>query len=151
METDEGYDPALWSEHAEIGWQAMAIPEEYGGAGFGFLEQVVLLEEMGARCIRRPSSRPWCSAANALLVAGTEAEAGVSPRDRLGGDDRHLAFTEPSGRWDEAGIEATASREGDGWVIDGTKSFVLDGHVADLLIVAAKTGGDGVSLFLVPR
>ena len=59
-----------------------------------------------------------------------------------------LAFTEPNGRWDESGIEATATADGDGWKISGTKSFVLDGHTADLVLVAARTPA-GVSLFHV--
>jgi alkylation response protein AidB-like acyl-CoA dehydrogenase len=152
METDEGYDPDLWREHAELGWQAMAIPEEYGGAGFGFLEQVVLLEEMGRSLYPAPFFSTAVLAANALLLGGTERQKqdhlpGIASGETIA----TLAFTEPNGRWDASGIEATATRDGDGWVIDGTKSFVLDGHVAGLLIVAAKTGGpDGVSLFLVP-
>jgi alkylation response protein AidB-like acyl-CoA dehydrogenase len=151
METEKGYDPGLWREHAELGWQAMAIPEEYGGAGFGFLEQVVLLEEMGRSLYPAPFFSTAVLAANTLLLGGTEEQKLAHlPGIASGETVATVAFTEPNGRWDASGIEATATRDGDGWVIDGTKSFVLDGHVADLLIVAARTDSDGVGLFLVP-
>ena len=151
MESEDGYDPALWAEHAELGWQAMAIPEEYGGAGFGFLEQVVLLEEMGRSLFPSPFFSTAVLAANALLVAGSEEQkAEYLPAIASGELIATVAVTEPNGRWDEAGVIASATREGDRWSISGTKSYVLDGHVAGLLVVAARTSDDGVSLFLVP-
>ncbi len=150
METDEGFDRSQWSEIAEMGWQAMAIPEEYGGAGFGFLELVVLLEEQGAALFPSPFFSTVVLAANALLVAGSEAQKQeYLPHIAAGELVATLAATEPNGRWDESGVEAVATAGKDGWQISGTKSFVIDGHTADLLIVAARTG-QGVSLFLVP-
>ncbi|MGF1665236.1 MAG: acyl-CoA dehydrogenase family protein [Acidimicrobiia bacterium] len=150
METEEGFDRAQWTEIAEMGWQAMAIPEEYGGAGFGFLELVVLLEEQGAALFASPFFSTVVLAAGTLLEGGSEAQKSTwLPRIAVGEIVATLATTEPTGRWDESGVEAVASPVDGGWSITGTKSFVIDGHTADLLIVAARTAG-GVSLFLVP-
>ncbi len=149
MESDDGYDSSLWKENAAMGWQAMAIPEQYGGAGFGFLEQVVLLEEMGRSLYPTPYLSTAVMAANVLLEAGSEEQKlrylpGLAAGDLIA----TVAFTEPNGVWEERGVEATATRKGTGFVLSGTKSFVLDGHTADLLIVAARTE-EGVGLFLV--
>ena len=150
METDDGFDRAAWREVAELGWQAMAIPEEYGGAGFGFLELAVLLEEQGRALYAGPFLSTVILASNALLLAGTEEQKqnwlpGIASGDVVA----TVAWTEPSGSWDEAGVEAAATRSEDGWELNGIKRFVLDGHTADLVIVAARTDA-GVSLFLVP-
>jgi alkylation response protein AidB-like acyl-CoA dehydrogenase len=104
METDEGFDRAQWGEIAEMGWQAMAIPEEYGGAGFGFLELVVLLEEQGAALFPSPffSTVP-CWQRTAFLLAGSEEQKQDPPSDRLRRLVATLATTEPNGRWDESG------------------------------------------------
>jgi len=150
MESETGYDEAQWKEIAELGWQAMAIPEEYGGAGFGFLEMVVLLEEQGRTLYPSPFFSTVVLASNALLLAGSEEQkmrwlAPIAAGDLVA----TVAYTEPNGRWDESGIEASATLDGDEWVITGTKSYVIDGHTADLLIVAARSP-EGVSLFAVP-
>jgi alkylation response protein AidB-like acyl-CoA dehydrogenase len=151
METTEGYDPKVWSQMAnELGLQSLAIPEEYGGQGFTNVELTVVLEEMGRALLCAPYFSTAVLAANAILHSGDEdAKKRLLPGIASGETIATLAFTEPNGRWDEAGIEATASEGDGGWTIDGTKMFVLDGHVADLIIVAARTGA-GVSLFSVP-
>ncbi len=88
-------------------------------------------------------------AANALLHSGDDAaKAAHLPGIASGETIATVAFTEPNGRWDAEGIEATATPDGDGWSITGTKMFVLDGHIADLILVAARTDA-GVSLFAV--
>ncbi len=150
METDEGFDRGQWSEIAEMGWQGMAIPEEYGGAGFGFLELAVLLEEQGAALLPAPFFSTVVLAANALLAAGSDQQKKEwLPKIAAGETVATLATTERNGRWDETGVEATATAKDSGWTLNGTKSYVLDGHTADLVIVAARSGA-GVSLFLVP-
>src|SRR5215207_2356988 len=151
METTEGYDPKVWSQMAnELGLQSLAIPEEYGGQGFTNVELTVVLEEMGRALLCAPYFSTAVLAANAILHSGDEdAKKRLLPGIASGETIATLAFTEPNCRWDEAGIEATASQGDGGWTIDGTKMFVLDGHVADLIIVAARTGA-GLSLFSVP-
>lgn len=150
MDTDQGFDRDVWNQMADqMGLQALAIPEEYGGQGFGFVELIVVLEEMGRSLLCAPFFSSVVLSANTLLLSGDdEAKNAHLPGIAAGETIAALALTEENGRWDEAGVTAEASQAGDGWTIDGTKSFVLDGHAADLLIVAARTA-KGVSLFTV--
>ena len=151
MDTDAGYDRGHWQAIAEMGWLAMAIPEEWGGAGFSFLELFVLLEEQGRSLFCSPFLSTVVMAASVVEEAGDRRQKQqVLPAIAEGDLTAAVAFTEPNGRWDAAGVAARAEpRDGGGWILNGTKSFVLDGQVADLLVVAARTG-QGVSLFLVP-
>jgi alkylation response protein AidB-like acyl-CoA dehydrogenase len=159
METEEGYDPALWEQMgSQLGLQGLAIPEEYGGSGYSYVELIVVLEEMGRALLTAPYFSTVALGANAILHSGDDA----AKKELLGGiasgeTIATLAMTEDSGRWDAEGITATAtpasaagsgSTGGDGYTIDGHKMFVLDGHTANLIIVAAKTG-DAISLFTV--
>jgi alkylation response protein AidB-like acyl-CoA dehydrogenase len=150
METEGGYDAAVWTQMAEqMGLQGLAIPEEYGGSGFGYVELGIVLEEMGRALLCAPFFSSVVLAANALIHSGDDAaKAAHLPGIASGETIATLAFTEPSGKWDEAGITAQATAAGDGYTISGTKSFVIDGHTANLLIVAARTA-NGVSLFTV--
>jgi alkylation response protein AidB-like acyl-CoA dehydrogenase len=150
METPEGYDPSVWDQMAQqLGLQGLAIPEEYGGSGYGYVELVVVLEEMGRALLCAPYFSSVALAANTLLASGDDAaKKEYLPGIAAGSTIATLAFTEDSGRWDEAGITLTATKSGDGYTLDGHKSFVLDGHTANLILVAARTGA-GVSLFAV--
>ena len=150
METESGYDPAVWSQMGEqMGLQGLIIPEEFGGSGYSYVELIVVLEEMGRRLLCAPYFSTVVLAANTLLHSGDDAaKADLLPGIASGETIATLAFTEPNGKWDASGIEAQATRSGDGWVINGTKSFVLDGHTASLILVAARTG-DAISLFAV--
>jgi alkylation response protein AidB-like acyl-CoA dehydrogenase len=150
METERGFDPEVWKQMAEqLGLQSLIIPEEYGGQGFGYVELTVVLEEMGKFLLCAPFFSTVVLASNTLIHSGDEAAKkehlpGIASGDTIA----TVAFTEPNGRWDESGIEATATNDGGAWKISGTKMFVLDGHTADLVLVAAKTG-KGVSIFAV--
>jgi alkylation response protein AidB-like acyl-CoA dehydrogenase len=150
METTEGYDEAVWSQMAnQLGLQAMTIPEALGGAGFGYVELTVVLEEMGRALVCAPYFSTVALGANALLHSGDEAaKADYLPGIASGETIATLAYTEPSGRWDLGSIELEASAGSDGYKLTGTKSYVLDGHSAGLVLVAAKTKG-GISLFAV--
>jgi len=150
METEQGYDEAVWKQMADqLGLQGLVIPEEFGGSGYGFIELVVVLEEMGRRLLCAPYFSSVVLAAQTLLHSGDDAaKKELLPGIASGETIATLAFTEPNGKWDESGITATATKSGDGWTLDGTKMFVLDGHTAGLIIVAAKTD-KGVSLFTV--
>lgn len=150
MDTEQGYDEAVWNQMAEqMGLQALAIPEEYGGQGYGFVEQVVVLEEMGRALLCAPYFSSCVLAANAILHSGDEsAKSELLPGIASGETRATLAFTEESGRWDEGGITMQATESGGSWTLDGTKMYVLDGATANLLIVAARTD-KGVSLFKV--
>ncbi len=150
METEEGYDPAVWEQMAnQLGLQAITIPEEYGGAGFGYVELIVVLEEMGASLLGAPYFSTVGLAANCLLSSGDEsAKKDYLPGIAAGETIATLALTEDSGRWDLDGVTLQATPAGEGWSLDGHKMFVIDGHTAQLILVAARTGA-GVSLFAV--
>ena len=155
METDTGFDPKLWADIAEQGWQAMAIPEAYGGAGFTFMEQAILMEEMGRSLFPAPFLSSIVLGADLILTAGSEGQKlellpGVASGERRVA----LVHVEESGTWDSSGISMVAKRDGDAFVLDGIKSFVLDGHTADTLLVVVRTtegssDDEGISLLVV--
>ena len=148
METDAGYDAAVWSQMAEqLGLQSLIIPEEFGGQGFGYVELIIVLEEMGRRLICSPFFSTVVLAANTLIHSGDDAaKAALLPGIASGETIATLAFTEESGKWDESGIAMAATADGDNWRLNGSKMFVLDGNTANLILVAARTD-KGVSLF----
>ena len=155
METTEGYEPKVWQQMGEqIGLQGLAIPEEFGGSGYTFLETGVVLEEMGRALLCAPYFSTAVLAANTLLLsddAAAKAEylPGIAGGESIG----TLALSEEDGRWDAPGVKLAATNSGDSWSLTGTKMFVLDGHVADVILVAARigagTGEDGISIFAV--
>ncbi len=156
MESELGYDPDVWKRiGAELGWPAVVVPEEYGGLGLTWVELVALMEVMGEAVLCSPFFSTVCLGGTALIVAGSEAQKrqhlpGIAEGQTLA----TLALTEPSGRWDAAGVETRARRDGDDFLLSGSKRFVPDGHLADLLVVAARAegseGDEGLSLFCVP-
>src|SRR6202790_1876641 len=148
METTDGYDPAVWNQMAEqLGLQSLTIPEEFGGSGFTYVELIVVLEEMGAALLCAPFFSTVALAANAILTSGdTRAMEYLLPDIAAGQTIATLAFTEDSGRWDAEGITLAAAPSAGGWALNGHKSFVIDGHVADLILVVARTPA-GLSLF----
>jgi alkylation response protein AidB-like acyl-CoA dehydrogenase len=156
MQSELGYDPQVWKQiGTELGWPSVIIPEEFGGLGLGYVELIALLELMGSALLCAPFFSSVCLGANVLLVAGSEEQKKeYLPGIAEGQTRATLAFTEANGRWDASGIEASARREGRDYVLSGKKSFVLDGHCADLLVVAARregTAGEaGISLFALP-
>ena len=148
MDTEKGFDDAVWNQMAEqMGLQSLIIPEEYGGSGYSYVELTVVLEEMGRALLCAPYFSTVVLAANTILQSGDDAaKKDLLPGIASGETRATLALTEANGRWDEEGVEATASKDGDAWKISGEKMFVLDGHTADLILVAARTDA-GVSLF----
>jgi len=152
METTEGYDPAVWAQTAQqLGLQGLAIPEEFGGGGFTYVELIVVLEEMGRALLCAPYFSTVALAANALLSSPDDAaKKEYLPGIAAGDTIATLALTEESGRWDRTGItmRARATKTRDKYSLSGVKSFVIDGHTANLILVAARTKA-GVSLFAV--
>ena len=154
METPDGTDRQVWQQAgAQLGLQGIAIPEQYGGAGFTLAEQAIVLEELGAALYGGPYLASAVLAATALLSASDEAaRRELLPGIASGQTVATLAFTEDDGSWDPEAIRLAATR-GEGspdspWMLDGHKSFVLDGHTADLILVVAAAG-PGLSLFAV--
>jgi alkylation response protein AidB-like acyl-CoA dehydrogenase len=139
----------------ELMLQGLAIPEEYGGQGFTFIELGIVLEEMGRVLLCAPYFSSVVLAAGAILAAGTDAEKqALLPGIASGDTIAALAFTEPSGKWDAAGItmEATENVGGE-FRLSGEKMFVIDGFTADTIVVVARTAGttgtDGIMFFTV--
>jgi alkylation response protein AidB-like acyl-CoA dehydrogenase len=156
METTEGYDPAVWKQMGqELMLQGLAIPEEYGGQGFTFIELGIVLEEMGRVLLCAPYFSSVVLAAGAILAAGTDADKqALLPGIASGDTIAALAFTEPSGKWDAAGITMEAKENvGGEFRLSGEKMFVLDGFTADTIVVVARvegtTGTDGIMFFTV--
>lgn len=155
MDTAEGYDPEIWRQlSAQLALPGIHIPEQYGGAGFGMVELCIVMEEMGRALLCAPYFSTVVLATNAILNAGTEAQKStLLPDLACGVRLAALAVTEPNGQWDPHAIELVATPVAEGFLLEGAKSYVVDGHVADLLVVAGRVpgtaGGDGLALFTV--
>lgn len=145
LEGPEPFDRALWKGLAEMGFLGAAIPEEYGGVGLGHLELCVIAEELGRAVAPVPVASSIYQAAEALMLAGTEAQKQTwLPKLASGEAIGTLALAEGLGRVTEKSVKATVS----GGKLSGVKTPVADGDVADLAIVTAREGGK-VSLFMV--
>ncbi|HEU4894449.1 MAG TPA: acyl-CoA dehydrogenase family protein [Acidimicrobiia bacterium] len=149
MMSDQGLDRGLWKELAEMGWPGLAISEEHGGSGLSPVEMSVLLEEMGRMVTPGPFFASAVLATTAIQELATpdqqaELLSGLASGDALGA----LAMFEASREWDPTSPKTIASRDGDSWVLRGSKRSVIGGAEADFLLVTATTH-DGVGVFLV--
>ncbi|MGH7962248.1 MAG: acyl-CoA dehydrogenase family protein, partial [Candidatus Binatia bacterium] len=156
MYQDEGgFSRALHRKMADQGWTSLLVPEAYGGLGLGMLDMVLLLEEMGRAAVPGPFLFSAVLATLALRQGGTSAQKKTwLPRLAAGEAVGTLAFLEAADRLDAAGITLKARKNLDGYSLSGTKMFVPFAAVADMLLVAVRTGGrdeEGVSLILVER
>jgi alkylation response protein AidB-like acyl-CoA dehydrogenase len=155
MESVDGIDAAVWDQMArELGLQALHIPEAYGGMGFTFAELALVLEEMGHALLCAPYFSSVALAANAVLAAGTEEQCKeLLPGIAAGETRATLAVAERGDVWDPASIAAEARPESGSHRLHGVKTAVVDGHSAQLIIVAARVpdsaGAAGVGLFIV--
>jgi alkylation response protein AidB-like acyl-CoA dehydrogenase len=156
MASEQGYEVELWRRICgEMYWQAIHIPEDCGGMGLGYVELVAMLEQMGRYILCAPFFSTVCLAGNALRVAGSvEQQTRWLGKLCAGELTATLAFNGGCSRWDADAITATWRKEGAGYVLNGDYRYVVDGHTAELLIVAARavgsSGVQGVSLFLLP-
>jgi alkylation response protein AidB-like acyl-CoA dehydrogenase len=153
---DLGYARPLWQRFAEMGYTGILVPEAHGGTGLGMVEAGIVMEEIGRHLTASPFLASGIVAVNAIRAAGSaEQQAVLLPALASGERIATLAIDEHSKHAPQR-IGLRAARRGDGWVLDGAKTFVVDGHVADTLIVAARTSGahddaQGITLFVVPR
>ena len=153
MATPAGYDPAVWRQLSDqLGLVGLAVPEEYEGSGFGYVELGIVFEEMGRALLCAPYLSTVALATEALLRCTDEAaRKDLLPGLAAGTTIGTLALLEQPGRWDEASVQTRARQsaaKGSGWVLDGGKRHVLDGHIADLIMVGARTPA-GIGLFAV--
>jgi len=150
LDGKEPYDRELWKGLADMGFLGVAIPEEFGGAGAGHLELCVISEEMGRALAPVPFSSTVYLAAEAILLAGSDAQKQKwLPLIASGGAIGTLALFEGKGNPSPKSIKCS----GAGGSLNGVKKPVPDGAIADVAIVAARTGSSGrdsdISLFLV--
>jgi alkylation response protein AidB-like acyl-CoA dehydrogenase len=150
METEEGYDRKTWERMAsELSLLGLVVPEKYGGAGLGAVELAIAMEEMGRVLFCGPYLASAVLAVGALLRAGDEATCKqILPAIASGKSIATLATTEADGRWDLGSVAMRAIPDGTVWKLSGVKDYVLDGHLADVILVAAKAD-DGLALFHV--
>lgn len=150
----EGYDPETWAEMAQMGWTGIVVPQDHGGADFGYLSMGLILEELGRTLGASPLLSSALVAASALRLGGTDAQKahylpGIADGSAIG----TLAVEEgPHHAPERTALAATAS--GDGWTLSGIKRPVQDGMTATFVIVVARTAGtpgerEGITLFLV--
>jgi len=157
MAEPAGVTDDFWKKLAEQGWLGLIYAEEFDGTGLGFVDLTVLMEEMGRAVMPGPFFSTVLLGGLAILEAGSAAQKKEwLSKISAGQAKTTLAFTEPNARWDAAGITASAKESGGKFTLTGTKLFVLDAHVADVIVVAARTREgkrpeEGLSLFLVPR
>ncbi len=157
MATAAAVTDEFWQKLATQGWLGVVYPEEDGGSGLGLVDLVVLMEEMGRRVMPGPFFSTVLLGGAAIAEAGSPAQRGEwLPRIAAGEKKAALAWTEPQLRWDAAGVMLQAREAAGGFTLSGTKLFVGDAHLADIVVVAARTRDgstmeDGVSLFLMPR
>lgn len=149
IDDERGFTDDFWAKSIELGWPGLLIPESQGGAGLGLLEAVVLCEEMGAL----PLPGPWFSSAVCATLVALQVDDTAVLHGLASGAVRATVALEETGARDPLdGISCRARASGDGWVLDGVKPLVLDGHTADLAYVVAREGdGDGVATFAVER
>ena len=154
MATPLGYDPALWQRlNADLGLAGIQVPEHLGGAGFGYQELGIVMEEMGRALCCAPYFASAVLATEALREMATpDEQAELLPSLASGACTATLAWMETGDRWDTDGIAMNAQQSGEGYVLDGAKRYVVDGHSAELIIVAARVPGPSapnIALFVV--
>lgn len=154
-ESEAGHDLDLWQKMASLGWLGLPFPEEYGGSGGGLADLTVLLEEMGYRTCPGPFFSTVVLGGLTVLAFGTEEQKrqclpGIAAGERI----MTLAVAEKEANGNAGGILVRAAPFGEAWRISGTKRFVTDARLADLLLCAVRTGpgtrtGDGITVFLI--
>jgi len=154
-EDEKGYSPEIWGKMAELGWLGLMIPDKYEGMGMGFMDLVVVLEEIGRNILPSPFFATVVLGAPPIVGAGSEEmKKDILPKVSKGEAILTLALTEPSASYRADGVELKAAAKGDSFVLNGTKLFVEHGNNASYMVVVAKTksGGNpenGITLFLV--
>jgi alkylation response protein AidB-like acyl-CoA dehydrogenase len=145
MDDPRGFSDATWQQMAEMGLHGPTIPEEYGGQGLGMVDLALVLDEMGRACYPGPYFASSVLAAGAIQASGqAEQMARYLPDIAAGRTRATLGLLENALSWQASGVGLRAERSGDGYVLSGVKRFVPFGHVADLVLVVARTSADGV-------
>lgn len=149
-----GFDRDTWAKMAEMGFAGVLVPEQHGGAGFGHVAAGLIMEAIGRNLSAAPMLSTAVLGATALVAGGTEEQQSKYLPLIAEGKRLFALAADEAARHAPAKVATTATPSGNGFKLNGVKGFVLDGHVADTLIVAARTSGaetdsDGITLFLV--
>jgi len=150
----DGFDRDTWKSMVELGWAGIPFPEEHGGLAFGYKGLGVVTEETGRTLAASPLFATVWVGGTAINIGGSEDQKTALLPGIASGELLLALALEESHRHNPYGIAASASESGGSWQVSGEKTFVLDGHVADKLIVAARSAGapgdrDGITLLLV--
>jgi len=150
----EGFSRELWKQFAEMGFAGVLIPEDFGGVGLGHVEAGVVAEEIGRNLTATPFLSTAVLTASALLHGGSDAQKQAWLPKIAGGEIIGALAVDEGAKHRPEKTALQATRTGNGFTLNGAKTFVVDGHVADLLVVAARTSGQpgetqGLTLFLV--
>ena len=145
MENDErGFTSELWQKMAELGWLGLSIPEQYGGQGMSFFDLAILLEEMGRFLVPGPFFSTVVLSSAIITEFGSDSQKSeILPKIANGDLISTIALTEPSATYESNGIQLTATKEGSNFVLNGTKLFVNDAQIADIILVVARTDAKG--------
>jgi len=145
-----GYDADLWREiSGQLGWTAILVPESHGGLGLGAVELAAVMEEMGRALLSAPFFSSVVLAEQVMLGVDEAQRSRYLPAFASGSVRAALAYAEPRGVSAWEGMQTRARREGDAFVLNGEKTFVVDGDTADTLVVAVDLNGD-TALFILP-
>jgi alkylation response protein AidB-like acyl-CoA dehydrogenase len=150
METADGYDPAIWPQLSKgLGLAGLIVPEEYGGSGGSFADLMIVLEEMGRTLSGGPFFATAALASSAILAVGDDAaKRELLPAIAAGEALATLAFAEDRGGWQTGEIRAQAVAAGNHFMLNGDKTAVVDGAIADIVLVAARLG-ERLAIFVV--
>lgn len=154
-ESDLGYSQELWQTYAELGWTAVPFDEDDGGLGGGPVELMLMMEQFGRALLVEPFLANIVLAGGVLRRLATDGQKAQWLAGVIAGETHAaLAFAEPQARFDINNIATTATADGDGYLLNGNKSLVLNGGSADILIVPARSTGaqtdeNGITLFAV--
>ncbi len=155
MAEPDGWSRDIWAQYAELGILGLPFEERHGGFGGGPVETAIVMEAFGRGLVLEPYFATVILGAGLVRAAGDEAlQAALLPEVAAGKQLLAFAHVERQSRFSLADVLTTAKRDGDAWVLDGTKSVVLHGDVADKLFVTARVAGnrrdrDGIGLFMV--
>lgn len=151
-----GFDQETWKQMVELGWTGITVPEEFGGLGFGYMGLGVVMEECGRTLTASPLFATAVLGSSAILHGGSQEQKTELLGQVVAGELLLALALEETPHHNPYGSATTAEKSGDGYKVSGSKKFVLDGHVADKLVVVARTSGaagdrDGLTLVLVDR
>ena len=153
-QNQQGYDNSLWQEMVNLGWSGILIPEEYGGFDFGMIGMGSIFEEMGKTLTPSPLFSTGVLGASLISLGGNDNQKQFLLPQIVEGNLTTALALEETNRHAPFSIATEAKKEGDNFEISGEKTFVIDGHSANLIIVASRTEGatddaSGITLFLV--